>query len=148
MPQRFRVSAIGRIRPGAAHDEIKTIVAAELRKKGWKTSDLQWLTIPADSGEQLYARFCTVIPADALDDAWNIGASRSFVDAGYGHVAWKITPVNPDDPDGGKTTGATPERLMHAWLQSDVPGSGPKRTSPPEPFGSRRFWEWFEAMDD
>ena len=148
MEKRFRVSAIGRIRPGITHEAIKAIVVAQMAAKGLKTGDLHWLTIPAPRGEQLYGKFATVIPAAELDEAWNISASRAFSDAGLGDLIWKITPVRPDDADGEQTTCSIPQALMLRELDADEPTAVARSPLPPEPFGSDRFWEWFEAGED
>ncbi len=148
MERRFRVSAIGRIRPGITHEAIKAIVVAQMAAKGLKTGDLRWRTIPAPGGAQLFGQFATVVPAAELDDAWNISASRAFSDAGFGDLIWKITPVGPDDADGEKTNGSIPRVLMRQELDADEPTAVARSPLPPEPFGSDRFWEWFEAGED
>ncbi len=148
MVKRFRVSAIGRIKPGVPYDKVKDAVVAKLAEKGLNASNLRWLTIPSDGGTQLYGKFSTVIPVDELDDTWNLSASRSFSDAGYGDVTWKITPVGCDDPDGESTTCSIPEALVQQWLDEDDADSEARDAAPPDPFGSDQFWEWFEERDD
>jgi hypothetical protein len=148
MEKRFRISAIGCIRPGVLHDQVKAAVAAKLAEKGMAAEGLRWITIPSRRGKRLYAKFSTVVPAAELDDAWNIAASRAFADAGYGNVTWKITPIAADDPAGEDTTCSLPSEAMQHWLRSGGGGPAQRSPLPPEPFGSERFWAWFEDFDE
>lgn len=124
------------------------MVASQLAGNGLPAGDLNWITIPSSGGERLYAKFCMVIPAGELDDAWNIAVSRLFSDAGYGDLTWKITPVEPNDPDCENTTCSIPGDLFKIWLDADDKGGQTKAPVPPEPFGSEPFWTWFEDMDE
>ena len=145
MERRFRVSAIGRIRPGITHEAIKAIVVAQMAAKGLKTGDLRWRTIPAPGGAQLFGQFATVVPAAELDDAWNISASRAFSDAGYGDLVWKVTRV---EPDGERTAGSIPQGHIRQEMDAHDSKAAGSSQLPPEPFGCDRFWEWFEGLED
>jgi hypothetical protein len=122
MEKRFRVSAIGRIRSGVVQDDVKAVVVSKLAEKGLMAEGLCWITIPSRSGKRLCAKFCTLIPANELDGAWNIAVSRAFSDAGYGDVTWKTTPLAADDIDGENTNCSIPENLMQRWLNMEAPG--------------------------
>ncbi len=145
MERRFRISAVGRIRPGAAHEAVKSVVVAKLTAKGLKAGDLHWRWIPSPNGAQLYGQFTTVIPAAQLDDAWNISASRAFSDAGYGDLVWKVTRV---EPDGERTAGSIPQGHIRQEMDAHDSKAAGSSQLPPEPFGCDRFWEWFEGLED
>lgn len=149
MEKLFRVSVIGRIRSGVTPEAVKAFVASKLADKGVLDGDsVQWITTPWQNGERIYVKFCTVIPGDKLDDAWNLKASKFFSNAGFGDVAWKITPVDPDDPDPENTTCSIPADLFQIMLDHDDESPKLGMSKPPEPFGSDRFWIWFEDLDE
>jgi hypothetical protein len=148
MEKRFRVSAIGRIRPGVDYHDVKSIVASKLAEKGLPKENLRWIRVPSRSGKGLYAKFWAVIPANELDDVRNIAASREFSDAGYGDLTWKITPVAADDSDGENTTCSIPENLIQGWFKAEARGDRSRSSMMPESFGSDGFREWCADRDE
>ena len=104
----------------------------------------------------LYGVLYVIIEAE--DYALSMGAVLVFValaaddpffaDAGYGDVAWKITPVQSDDPECEKTTCSIPADLFKAWLDSDDKPESQGPSEPPEPFGSDQSWTWFEGIEN
>jgi len=66
---------------------------------------------------------------------------------GFGDVAWKNTPVNADDPDSENTIRSLPSELFQAVFEEKDENEKITRTKAPEPFGSDRFWVWFEDLD-
>jgi hypothetical protein len=148
MEKRFRVSAIGRIRPGVDYDDVKSVVASKLAEKGLPTANLRWIRVPSRNGKRLYAKFWAVIPANELDDAWNIGASRAFSDAGYGDLTWKITPVTADDSDGENTTCSIPENFIQGWFKAQARGDRSRSAMMPESSGAEGFREWCDDQDE
>jgi hypothetical protein len=149
MEKMFRVSVIGRIRPGVTREAVKAFVGSKLAEKGILDGDsVRWITTPWQNGKRFYVKFCTIIPADRLDDAWNLKASKFFSDAGFGDVAWKITPVKSDDPDPENTTCSIPADLFQIMLGEYDENEKIQMPKPPEPFGSDRFWMWFEDVDE
>ena len=143
----FRVSVIIRLRSGGGQEEIERIVATALEERGLSTDDgLKWIAVSSDADPRWYVKFSTVVAADRLDDAWNLRASRHFSKAGYGEVAWKITPVADDDANAEDTTWSVPEDLFRTgWENIDEVQEIP--TAAPDSFGSDKFWKWVEAVD-
>jgi hypothetical protein len=140
---KFRVTVIARIRRGVARQEIMALVASVLAEKGLSAEDTsRWVSLPANDTGKQYVKISVRVSAEELDDAWNLKVSRQFSHAGCGEVAWKITPVADDDADGEDTTCSIPEDLFRL---EDDPAAAPKNASgtPPEPFGSDPFWDWF-----
>jgi len=149
MEQLFRVSVIGRIRSGVTRDAVEAFVASKLAEKGVLDGDtVRWISMPWNNGERIYVKFSTVIPANRLDDAWNLRTSKFFSKAGFGDMAWKITPVNADDPDPENTTCSIPADFFQIMLGDNDEPEKISMPRPPEPFGSDRFWLWFEDIDD
>jgi hypothetical protein len=149
MDKLFRITVIGKIREGVPRSEVDEFMALKMAEKGLRDDHtIQWIPLPSPGGERLFAKFSTVIPEDQLDDAWNLRASRFFAEAGYGDVAWKITPVQPDDPECENTTCSIPSDLFKAWLENDDTADSAGPSEPPDPFGSDQSWTWFEDFEN
>ena len=72
-----------------------------------------------------------------------------FRDAGYGDVAWKLTPIAPEDTDPEKTTSSFPVELFQDYLEAgERPDDDILPEIPPEPFGSDAFWKWFDKEEE
>ena len=144
MQKMFRVSVIARLRTDVSQQKVEALVAPLLVQKGLSLDDcLRWISITSNDGENRYVKISTLIPLGQLDDAWNLRVSRLFAKAGYGEVAWKITPVREDDPDGEDTTWSIQQELFQALTASSDPEADEKPGAPPPPFGSDAFWDWF-----
>jgi hypothetical protein len=129
---------------GVSRQDVESIVTPLLEKLGLTTVDkLCWISFPSEDGEKRYVKFSALVPLEQLDDAWNLRASRQFSDAGYGDVAWKITPVADNDQNGEDTTCSIPQDLFLELNASEDNLVIEKPGAPPDPFGSDPFWEWF-----
>ena len=105
----------------------------------------------ADCGgenQRLQVKYSKVINAQELDEAAFLRVANAFRDAGYGDVAWKITPIDPDDPDPESTTASFPVELFQSCLEEDALEDEAGVDIPPEPFGSEAFWKWFDKADN
>ena len=95
-----------------------------------------------------YVKFSALVSFEQLDDAWNLRASRQFLEAGYGDVAWKITPVADDDPTAKDTTCSIPNDFFQTWRGDQDGAQDVPLSEPPESFGSDEFWQWFDEYVD
>jgi len=147
MAKQFRVSVVARLHMGVRRQDVESIMTPALAKQGLTTADkLCWISFPSEDGEKRYVKFSALVPLDQLDDAWNLRASRQFSDAGFGDVAWKITPVEDNDQYGEDTTCSIPQDLFLELNASEDNRVVEKPGAPPAPFGSERFWECFDEV--
>jgi hypothetical protein len=145
----FRVSVIARLKAGVTRETVWAFVTSKLAEKGILDDDpVRWIKTPWQNGERFYVKFFTIVPANKLDDAWNIKMSKFFSDAGFGDMAWKITPLTSDDPDPENTTCSIPADLFQTMQGEKDQIEEKSLPLPPGPFGSDRFWTWFEDIDE
>ena len=146
MGQMVRTTVIGLLSKGVTFDDVQRFVDDRLTETalaGYKT--IQGVSTTADGEKRLHVKFIKLCDADKLDHRWNIDLSNEFQNAGYGHVAWKFTQVDSEDPQGENTTASIHPGLFKECLDSNE--SEWKCQTPPEPFGSVAFWQWFDEQD-
>ena len=150
MDDKVRVSILALLAPGVSYADIQPFI----RKHLGEDSDREYRRIYGkadanDGGHRLHIKYSRVIDAASVDEAGLLRIANAFRDAGYGDVAWKLTPIAPEDTDPEKTTSSFPVELFQDYLEAD------ERTDddilpeiPPEPFGSDAFWKWFDKEEE
>lgn len=149
MAKMFRVSLIVRVHQETSRDHVARVLAEKLSKKRLLPGGaLRWIAAPTDAGHDLYLKFSTVVALDRIDDAWSLETSKLFRSAGYGDVAWKITPVEVDAPQPEDTTCSIP---ADQFQEAPMAESGPvdlEQLVPLPLFGSDLFWRWIEDLEE
>ncbi len=148
MEGKVRVSIMALLAPKVTYNDIQPFIREHLGTD----SDREYrqiypLDCPAEENQRLQIKYSKVIDAGDLDEAAILRVANAFRDAGYGDVAWKITPIAPDDADPEKTTASFPVELFQSCLTEDDPGDDALAELPPEPFGSEAFWKWFDEAE-
>jgi hypothetical protein len=148
MDGKLRVSLLALLSRDITYSDIQPLMQAHLGpdcdrdyRKRYSASE------PADGRARLQVKYSRVITADDLDEAGLLCFANAFRDAGYGDVAWKVTPIAPEENDPENTTASFPAELFQAYLDADAPQDEPLPDIPPEPFGSDAFWKWFDEGD-
>ncbi len=149
MEGKVRVSIMALLAANTTYDDIQPFIQENLGAD----SDREYrrLYASADCGgenQRLQVKYSKVINAQELDEAAFLRVANAFRDAGYGDVAWKITPIDPDDPDPESTTASFPVELFQSCLEEDALEDEAGVDIPPEPFGSEAFWKWFDKADN
>mgnify|MGYP001550208838 CR=1 FL=1 len=148
MESKVRVSIMALLARKITYSDIQPFIREHLgpdsdRESHGKYPGRAWV----DNDERLQITYTRVIDAGDLDEAAILRVANAFRDAGYGDVAWKITPILPGDTDPEETTASFPVELFQACLEeNDMEGDEPIAI-PPEPFGSDAFWEWFDETE-
>ena len=149
MARKFRVSFIARIRREVSREQAAKVLAVKLKEKHLLPGGvLRWITVPTETGRDLYLKFSSVVAMDRIDDAWSLKTSKLFRSAGYGDLAWKITPVSADDASAEDTTCSIPVDQFQDGGGDRNDGEGPRQLVPPPLFGSDLFWRWIEDLED
>ena len=148
MDGKIRVSIMALLARQVTYSDIQPFIQAHLGPE----SDREYRRLygAADCGDEnlrLQIKYSKVIEARRLDEAALLRVANAFRDAGYGDVAWKITPVAPDDVDPEKTTASFPVELFQSCLDGDELQDDSLADIPPEPFGSDAFWRWFDETE-
>ena len=150
MDEKVRVSLLAMLAPGVSYADIQPFIRQHLGAE----SDREYRRIygkadAPDGSHRLQIKYSRVIDAALLDEPGFLRIANAFRDAGFGDVAWKITPIAPGDTDPEKTTSTFPVELFHDYLEEDEQQDDDSPPDiPPEPFGSDAFWKWFDKGDD
>ncbi len=150
MDEKVRVSILALLAPGVSYADIQPFIGKHLGAD----SDREYRRIygkadAPDGRHRLQIKYSRVIDARLLDEAGLLRIANAFRDAGYGDVAWKLTPIAPEDTDPEKTTSSFPLEIFQNLIEEDEqPDDDSPPEIPPEPFGSDAFWKWFDREDD
>ncbi len=149
MEGRVRVSIMALLARKVGYSDIRPFIREHLDPD----SDREYRQkYPVDAREnedqRLQIKYTKVIDAEDLDEAAILRVANAFRDAGYGDVAWKITPILPGDADPEETTASFPVELFQSCLAEDESEGDDAIDIAPEPFGSEAFWKWFDRNDD
>ncbi len=148
MEGKVRVSIMALLAANITYDDIQPFIAEHLGPDSDREYRRLYATADcADENQRLQVKYSRVIDAQDLDEAAFLRVANTFRDAGYGDVAWKITPIAPDDADPEKTTASFPVELFQSCLEEDQLEGEAEVDIPPEPFGSEAFWKWFDKAD-
>ncbi|MDJ0809634.1 MAG: hypothetical protein QNJ01_06005 [Desulfobacterales bacterium] len=149
MEGKVRVSIMALLAANMTYDDIQPFIRENLGPD----SDREYRRLYASAdcegeSQRLQVKYSRVIDARDLDEAAFLRVANAFRDAGYGDVAWKITPIAPDDPDPESTTASFPVELFQSCLEEEALEDEAGMDIPPEPFGSEAFWKWFDEADN
>ena len=148
MEGKVRVSIMALLARNIGYSDIQPFIREHLGPDSDREyRQLYPLSDRADQNQRLQVKYSKVIDARDLDEAAILRVANAFRDAGYGDVAWKITPIDPDDTDPEQTTASFPVELFRSFLDEDELQDDPPSDIPPEPFGSKAFWKWFDEAD-
>ena len=143
MEGKVRVSIMALLASGVSYSDIQPFIRDHLGPDSDREYRQRYPAVDgAEEDQRLQVKYTKVIDADKLDEAAILRVANAFREAGYGDVAWKITPISPDDADPEATTASFPVELFQSCLEEDETVD-----VPPEPFGSDAFWKWFDAAD-
>jgi len=148
MEDKLRVTAVALLRRDLGFGEIENFIAAKMadpRTGGFST--LRKTATLADGSRRRYIKFSKVMSERELDDGWNLRLTQEFYQAGYGHVAWKITRIDPLDSNPEITTDSFPAAMFQSCLEDGAEDPFPSATLP-ESIGSDAFWQWIEDDTD
>lgn len=148
MEGKVRVSIMALLSRNVTFNDIQPFIRKHLgpdREREYRR--IYAATDCVDDRERAQIKYSRVIDARNLDEAAILRIANAFRDAGYGDVAWKITPIAPEDTDPEKTTASFPVELFQACLDEDDDQDAGLPDVPPEPFGSDAFWKWFDEGD-
>jgi hypothetical protein len=150
MDDKVRVSILALLAPGLSYADIQSFIREHLGQDSDREYRRIYGKADADDGRhRLQIKYSRVIDAKRVDEAGLLHIANAFRDAGYGDVAWKLTPIAPEDTDPEKTTSSFPVELFQDYLEEDErPGDDILPEIPPEPFGSDAFWKWFDKEED
>lgn len=144
MDEKLRVTVVALLAPGVTPEDVRDFIGQISGGRDEPGAVRIFKTPPLDDGSRkLYIKVSRIMGAAEVDDGWNLRITRKFKDAGYGKVAWKITPVVSGDLDAEATTASIPMELLADCLGTGA-GEYPPPEEPPAPFGSDEFWQWFE----
>lgn len=147
MARMVRTTVIGLLDKGVTFEDIQGFVNDKLAEKaltGFKT--VQGVSKTENGERRLHVKFSKLSEASKLDHRWNLDISNEFRNAGYGDVAWKFTEVDSEDPEVEDTTVSIHPGLFKTCLEEDE--CKHHHQSPPEPFGSDAFWQWFDEQGE
>jgi hypothetical protein len=148
MDGRLRVSLLTLFSRDITYSDIRPLMQAHLGLDFEREYRQRYSASESAAGPtRLQVKSSRVIAADDLDEAGLLRFANAFRDAGYGDVAWKVTPIAPGETDPENTTASFPAELFQACLDADTPQDDPLSDIPPEPFGSDAFWKWFDEGD-
>ena len=144
MEGKLRVTAVALLRDDLGFEDIEGFIAAKMsdpRSGGFST--LRKTLVLDDGSRRRYVKFSKVMSDHDLDDGWNLRLTRDFYEAGYGHVAWKITRIDPQDENPEATTESFPAEMFQSCLEQGAENPG-QSSMLQESIGSDAFWEWIE----
>ena len=148
MEGRVRVSIMALLAKKIAYSDIQPFIREHLGPDSDREYRRKYpVAACADQDQRLQVKYTRVIDAQDLDEAAILRVANAFRDAGYGDVAWKITPIMPGDTDPEETTVSIPVELFQSCLAEDEIEGGDAIDIPPEPFGSDAFWRWFDETE-
>ncbi len=148
MEGRVRVSIMALLAPKVGYSDIQSFIREHLGPDSDREYRQKYPAAACvDQDQRLQVKYTRVIDAEELDEAAILRIANAFRDAGYGDVAWKITPIMPGDADPEETTASFPVELFQSCLAEDEIEDRDGFDIPPEPFGSDAFWKWFDKTD-
>ncbi len=148
MEGRVRVSIMALLAKNVGYSDIQAFIREQLGPESDREYRRRYPAAACvDADRRLQVKYTQVIDAQELNEAAILRVANAFRAAGYGDVAWKITPIASDDADPEETTASFPVELFQSCLVEDEGEGNEAVDIPPEPFGSEAFWKWFDKTD-
>ncbi|MBL0714588.1 MAG: hypothetical protein JJV98_12895 [Desulfosarcina sp.] len=148
MEGKVRISIMALLSKDVIYEDIQPFIEEKLGQENYRDHrKIHGVVTQVDGSHRLQIKFSKLIDSHELDESRYLRIANAFRDAGYGDVAWKITPIEPEEMDPENTTSSFPVELFEACLRNDERQDDPLPDFPPEPFGSEAFWKWFDEGD-